>query len=96
MSPAAHNSGNPMVRRAHYSQTGWSYVEILIATVLLALALTPALEALQTSVLGARIHEENATNSHRLAGRLEELLAEPFKDLDAAAAAAGSPNAPTT
>ena len=92
----AHPTRNNSAPGAGRSQAGWSYVEVLIATVLLALALTPALESLQTSVLGAAIHEENATNSQRLAGRLEELLTEPFTDLDAAAAAAGSPNAPTT
>jgi Tfp pilus assembly protein PilV len=79
-----------------FPQRGWSYVEVLVATVLLALALAPALEAMQTALLGAAIHEEHAIHQQRLASRLEQLLAQPFNDLDAAAAAAGSKDVPTT
>jgi len=77
-------------------QRGWSYVEVLIATVLLALALVPALEATQTALLGAAVHEQHATDRHRLSARVEELLAQPFVDLDAAATAAGGPTVATT
>ena len=84
------------VRRAHHSQTGWSYAEVLVATALLALALAPALEALQTSLLGAAIHEERAVHQQRMVTRLEQLLAEPFVDLDKAAAVAGSEKVPTS
>lgn len=84
------------IRAAHRLQNGWSYVEVLVATVLLALALSPALEALQTSLLGAAIHEEHAVHQQRLATRVEQLLAEPFVDLDEAATAAGSEAVPTS
>ena len=71
---------------------GFSYVEILVAVVLLAVALVPALEALQTAVLGAGIHETHAVRHHRLTAKLEEVLAAPFSALEAAeAAAAGGP-----
>ena len=79
-----------------FPQRGWSYVEVLVATVLLALALVPALEAMQTALLGAAVHEEHAIHQQRLASRLEQILAQPFSDLDAAASAAGSEAVPST
>jgi len=79
-----------------FSQRGWSYVEVLVATVLLALALAPALEAMQTALLGAAIHEEHAIHQQRMSARMEQLLTQPFSDLDAAAAAAGSEAVPTS
>ena len=72
------------------SQAGFSYLETLIAVTLIAVALAPAIESLQTGMLGATVHERAATLHYRAAGRLEELLAQPYAALDAAALAAGS------
>lgn len=73
-------------------QLGLSYVEVLVATVLLALALVPALEALQIGVLAGSVHESEATLHAHLVAKLEEVLAEPFVDLELEAlAAAGNP-----
>lgn len=63
--------------------------------VLLTVLLVPAIRALQTSVTGAEVHAELADNHFRLTSRMEELLAEPFGDLEAAALAAGSPTVAT-
>lgn len=75
------------------SQSGLTLVEVLITMVLLTVLLVPAINALQTSVTGANVHSELATDRFRLTSRLEELLAEPFGDLvDAAAGGPGNPS----
>ena len=79
-----------------YRQQGLSYVEVLIATLLIALALVPAMDALQPGIKGAALHKEGAEFHYALVGRLEEVLSEPFDDLDAAATAAGDYTNPTT
>lgn len=77
-------------------EAGLTLVEVLVATVLLAVLLIPAINALQTGAVGADVHADLADNHFRLTSRLEELLAEPFADLEAAALAAGSPTVETT
>ncbi|MDJ0926911.1 MAG: hypothetical protein QNJ73_04590 [Gammaproteobacteria bacterium] len=76
-------------------QCGLTYVEILVATLLLLVGLVPALDALRTATVGSRVNDSYVAAQHRLGGRLEEVLAEPFSELDAAAVAAGSPTTPT-
>lgn len=76
-------------------ECGLTLVEVLVAVVLLAIALVPAMHALQTGVVGAEVHRDVAANHYRLTSRLEELLAEPFEDLSDAAIAAGSPTTAT-
>ncbi|PLX83222.1 MAG: hypothetical protein C0617_11845 [Desulfuromonas sp.] len=71
------------------SCAGFSYVEVLVATVLVAVALVPIGEALQEAVSGAYAGEAHAVGRHRLEAKLEEVLAEPFSALEHAAAAAG-------
>ena len=75
---------------------GFSYVEVLIAVVLIVIALVPALDALIPGVAGSGIHETIAEDHYLLTGRLEQLLVEPFGQLNSAAVAAGSPTIPTT
>ncbi len=77
-------------------QQGLTLVEVLVAIALLAVMLVPAINALTTSSQGAEVHRDIAGNHFRLTSRLEELLAEPFADLEAAATAAGSPQTATT
>ncbi len=83
-----------MSRRS--AQSGLTLVEVLITMVLLTVLLVPAMQALRTGVTGAQVHADLATDQFRLTSRMEELLAEPFGDLEDAAAAAGGPNAPTS
>lgn len=69
-------------------QRGFSYVEILLSVVLLALLLVPALEALQSAIAGDR----NAALVGRhlaLQDKMERVLARPFVDLYAQTYAAG-------
>ena len=74
---------------------GISYIEVLISVVLIAIVLVPAMEALQPGMAASGIHEIIAEDHYRLTGKFEEVLAEPFADLDAAAIAAGSPTTAT-
>jgi type II secretory pathway pseudopilin PulG len=62
------------------AQRGFSYVEILLSVVLLAVLLVPALEALQTAVAG---NQNAALVSRHLAlqDKMERVLSRPFADL---------------
>jgi len=73
-------------------QQGLTYLEVLIATLVLLVGLVPALDALRTAVNGTATNEGYVAAQHRLGGRLEEILAEPFADLDAAAGAPTTPS----
>ena len=87
---------DPGQPRPYDPQGGFSYIEILVATVLIAIALVPALEALQVGILGAEVHRDAAEERYHVAGKMEEMLAESFGQLDAAAAVAGSPSVVTS
>ena len=82
----------PCLRHEH----GFSYVEVLVATALLAVGLVPALEALQQGVAGGEIHATLTSDHYHLTAKMEEALAQPFAALEAAATAAGGPTVPTT
>ena len=70
---------------------GFSYVEVLVASVLLAVTLVPAMEALQPGIQGAGIHKMYNEDRYQLIEKMEEVLVEPIASLQAAAIAAGSP-----
>ncbi len=78
-----------------YRHAGLSYIEVLVATVLLAVALVPMLEALQPGLQGSEIHRNQAAVHFTLRGKMEEVLAEPFESLAAEALAAGDATTPT-
>ena len=71
-------------------QRGLSYVEVLIAVVIVAVCLAPALDALRGGIRAAAIQGSQAVNQQRLKTRMEEVLANRFVTLDAAALAAGN------
>ncbi|MGI9341407.1 MAG: type IV pilus modification PilV family protein [Gammaproteobacteria bacterium] len=68
-------------------QQGLTYLEVLVATLVLLIGLVPALDALRNAVSGTAGNEGYVALQHQLEGRLEEMLAEPFFDLNAAAGA---------
>jgi len=72
-------------------EAGLTLVEVLVSVVLLAILLVPAMQALQTGVVGAEVHSDIAASNARITSRIEELLSEPFEDLASAATAAGAP-----
>ena len=57
---------------------GFSYVEVLVATVLLAVCLVPALDALQSAIQGTTAGVNYSTDQARVQSRMEEVLAEKF------------------
>jgi len=75
---------------------GFSYVEVLLGIILIAVCLTPALDALRVGVSGAAIHESTLVDRYALQAKMEEVLAEPFVALTTAATEAGSPTSPTS
>lgn len=83
-----------MIRRR--TEFGLTLVEVLVTIVLLAILLVPAINALQTGIVGTEVHSDVATSHYRLTSRIEELLAEPYSDLADAALAAGSATTPSS
>ena len=77
-------------------QFGLTLVEVLVTIVLLAVLLVPAINALQSGVVGTQVHGDVSASTLRLAAQLEELLAEPFASLSDAAIAAGSRSTPSS
>jgi type II secretory pathway pseudopilin PulG len=75
---------------------GFSYVEVLVSMVLIAIVLVPAMDALLPGIQGGGIHQTHSEDHYQLLAKIEETLAEPFASLDAAAIAAGSPTTPTS
>jgi prepilin-type N-terminal cleavage/methylation domain-containing protein len=78
------------------SQSGLTLVEVLVAIALLAIVIVPAVRALQTSIVGANVHSDVTGVHYQLTSRMEQLLAEPFANLDAAVVAAGNPTTPSS
>lgn len=77
-------------------EQGLSYIEVLIATVLVVVALAPAIEALHPAIQGAGIHKSETGLHYHLSARLESLLAESFSTLDAEAQTLADPTAIST
>ena len=84
------------MRNVPIRQRGLTYVEILVATLVLVIGLVPAMDAVRNAVRGTSAHEEYVVAQRRLASRLENVLADSFGALDDAAVAAGGPTVPTT
>lgn len=63
------------------SQAGFSYVELMVATLLITIMLVPALEAMQSGILGSGIHTQLAQNKYRMISKMEQTLALPYSDL---------------
>lgn len=75
-------------RRA--SSRGLSYVEVMLASALIAVALAPALQAVTSGLQGARVHAGLSQGMPAVFGKMEELLARPYPALYRAAIAGGS------
>ena len=69
-------------RHAHQSQqSGFSYIEVLVATLLISISLVPALESLNSGILSSNLHAETAQQHYRLQSKMEQILAQPFAQL---------------
>ena len=78
------------ILNARCHENGFSYIEVLVATVLLAITLVPAMQGLEGAIVGSKKHETITQQQYFLQSKFEEILTQPFDDLDAAAIAAGS------
>lgn len=84
----------------HYSrrhhQGGFSYVEVMVASVLMVITLLPMQQALQTGIKGASVQQLITTDHYRLTGTMETVLAEPFSRLLDAAAKTNDKSTPSS
>lgn len=67
-------------------QAGLSYVEVLVAVIIIAAAVVPATDALRGAMHTADADIAATANHYRLRGKLDELLASPFSVLSSQAA----------
>ena len=79
-----------------HRQRGSSYLEVLVAAVLLAIVLLPLLDALQGAGASSEAHRNSSARHFELVAKMEEVLAEPYSALAMAAAAAGSESNPSS
>lgn len=67
-------------------QQGLSYVEVLLAAVIIAISIVPVSDALRGAIGASELDTAATENHYRLVGKLEDVLAQPFADVLAAAA----------
>jgi hypothetical protein len=77
-------------------QTGVTYIEVLIAAMLIVISLAPMTDAVRGAIDSTAAHEDAAIRQLHLIARLEDVLAEAFSSLEAAASEAGSNSVPTS
>jgi len=77
-------------------QHGFSYLEALIATFLVAIALVPAMEALKTGLVSADVHQELTAEHYTHLEKMAELQATPFTNLLAAGKTAANNTTPSS
>jgi len=82
--------------RNRHRMAGLTYVEVLIATVLIAVSLVPAIEALTPATQGMSIHEAKTVRHYALTAKLEDVLAKPFNELDTEAVTINNPTVAST
>ena len=56
-------------------------MELLVATLLIAIMLVPALDAMQSGIQGSAIHTQLAQNQYRMISKMEETLALSYSKL---------------
>ena len=74
---------------------GFSYVEVLVASMIIAIALVPAMEALHAAMSSSEHFTSAVTTHYRRVSKLEEVLADPYASLLLAARSAGDADTPT-
>ncbi|MDO7597659.1 MAG: type II secretion system GspH family protein [Pseudomonadota bacterium] len=85
-----------ILRTWHSRYYGFSYIEVLIAIFILAVAIVPAMEALQTSIQGAGVQESLIVQHYTVNARMETMLAESYSSLLAGAKVATDASTPTS
>lgn len=86
-----------MSRRIAFGrQSGLTYIEVVIAAALIAIALLPAMDALYTGVHGSGVLQSSSSEHYAVLAKMEAVLAEPFTTLTSAAGTAGSQSVPSS
>ena len=75
-----------------FKQSGITYTEILIATLLIMVSLVPAIDALQVGLLGSQVQSDTSQAHHHLTRKMEQLLATPYQELLEQADIVANPN----
>lgn len=68
-------------RQAAYSNSGFSYTEVLLAVTLIAISLVPVLNSFKTAVLGVSGGAAGEIDRLLINEKMEEVLTVPFGDL---------------
>ena len=76
-------------------QAGVSYIEVLIATALIAISLVPMTNAMRDAIGASAAHEDTAIQQLHMLAKMEDVLAQAFSSLETAATEAGSASVPT-
>ena len=79
-----------------HRMAGLTYVEVLVATALIAVTLLPAIDALKPATQGMSIHEEQTVRHYALTAMLEAVVARPFSELDTEAVTIDDPTVAST
>lgn len=78
------------------TQTGLTYIEVLVAAALVAIALLPAVDALHTGILGNQVQQSVSDDHYAAIAKMEEVLAEQYHSILGAAAAAAGASTPSS
>ncbi len=73
-----------------FRASGFSYLEVLVAMVILAIAIVPAMQSIHTGILASGIQESLTQQHYALTKRMEELRTESYAQLLTAAKTAGN------
>jgi len=82
--------------RCRKQEQGFTYIEVVVAVLLLSLALIPALNAIRDSIAAGREQQVLISGSYAVFSKMEYVLAQPYGNLAGAAAVAGGPTNPTS
>ena len=74
-----------------HNMAGLSYVEVLVASVIIAVSLIPAMDALTPAMIRENVHVEYAIRQYRLFSLMEDMLSESYSTLETEAISIGSP-----
>lgn len=77
-------------------QAGTTYIEVLIASVLIVISLLPMSNAIRSALDSSASQEDTSIRQLHMIAKLEDVLAEPFSSLETAATAAASASVPTS
>ncbi len=78
------------------AQTGLTYIEVMVAAALIAIALVPAVEALHTGILGSDVQRTVVDDHYAALAKMEEVLAERYSALVDVAAITADPTTPNS